>query len=491
MPNKSKLRILMSASEFTPLAKTGGLGDVTAALSAYLHRAGHDVRVLLPFYSSINTDALAVYPVDFMQGIEVHLGQHSFRCDIFVTTLPGDGTPIYLVHCPALYHRAGVYTGGGDEHLRFIMLNRMVFEVCQRMGWAPDILHCNDWHTALVPLYHKALYDWDQLFSKSRSLFSIHNIGYQGTVGRDALAELGLQGKEALLHQQDLSAGLINFMRTGILYADVVATVSPTYAREIQTPEYGMGMDELLRARNSSTIGILNGVDYDSWSPQADTLIPRNYGEDDIEGKEVNKQLLMRELGLKYRAGVPLVGLVARLTAQKGLDLVVDVLPAMLARREFSFVALGSGEGHFADFFTQLQQRFPGRVCFYSGYNNQLAHMVEAGADMFLMPSAYEPCGLNQMYSLKYGTIPIVRKTGGLADSVELFDPASGTGTGIVFRDYNKEALWWAIDAALTLYQDKSLWKRLMSNAMAQDFSWERQGAEYVRLYRAMLAAGN
>lgn len=491
MAKENKLRILMCASEFAPLAKTGGLGDVTAALSAYLHRSGHDVRVLLPFYSSIRTDELVVYPVDFMQGIEVRLGNHGFRCDFYVTTLPGDGTPIYLLHCPALYHRAGVYTGGSDEHLRFIMLNRMVFEMCQRMGWAPHILHCNDWHTALVPLYHKALYDWDQLFSQTRSLFSIHNIGYQGTVGADSIGELGLLGKESLLHQQDLAAGQINFMRTGILYADVVATVSPTYAREIQTSEYGMGMEELLRERNSSTIGILNGVDYNDWSPQADGLIPRNYGADDIEGKEVNKQVLMREMGLDYRPGIPLIGLVARLTAQKGLDLVAEVLPAMLARRDFSFVALGSGEGRFADFFTQLQRQYPGRVCFYSGYNNKLAHMIEAGADMFLMPSAYEPCGLNQMYSLKYGTIPIVRKTGGLADSVELFDPSTGSGTGIVFRDYNNEALWWAIDAGLTLYQDKSSWNRLMANAMAMDFSWERQGAEYVRLYRAMLAANN
>ncbi|NNF50854.1 MAG: glycogen synthase [Gammaproteobacteria bacterium] len=491
MPEKNSLRILMCASEFAPLAKTGGLGDVTAALSAYLHRSGHDVRVLLPFYSSIKTEGLQVYPVDFMQGIQVRLGAHQFSCDVYVTEMPRDGTPVYLLHCPALYHRAGIYTGGADEHLRFIMLNRMVFEMCQRMGWAPDILHCNDWHTALVPLYHKALFDWDKLFSTTRSLFSIHNIGYQGTVGTDAMEELGLQGKEGLLHQQDLAAGQINFMRTGILYADVVGTVSPTYAREIQTPEYGMGMEEMLRARDSSTIGILNGVDYDDWSPQADSLIPRNYGADDIEGKEVNKQVLMREMGIGYQPGVPLLGLVARLTAQKGLDLVAEVLPALLKRRNFSFVALGSGEGRYADFLSELQRKFPGRVCFYSGYNNKLAHMIEAGADMFLMPSAYEPCGLNQMYSLKYGTIPIVRKTGGLADSVQLFDPSTGNGTGIVFRDYNKEGLWWAIDAALTLYQDKNAWSKIMANAMAMDFSWDRQGAEYVRLYRAMLAARN
>ncbi len=478
----------MSTAEFTPLAKTGGLGDVCAALSAYLHRSGHDVRVVLPFYSSMDISGLEVYPVDFMQGIGVSLGPQHFRVDVYVTAMPGDGTQVYLLHCPALYHRAGIYTGGSDEHLRFIMLNRMSFEVCQRMGWAPDILHCNDWHAALIPLYAKALYDWDQLFKRSKSLLSIHNIGYQGTVGTDALGDLGLAGKEGLLHHEDYAAGKINFLKTGVLYADVVATVSPTYAREIQTPEYGMGLDGLLRDRRSTLIGILNGVDYGEWNPQTDLLIPQQYGTDDLEGKLVNKQALMREMGLQYRPGVALIGLVARLTAQKGLDLVAEVLPPMLRRRDFSFVILGSGESRFEDFFHHLQQQFPGRVGFYKGYNNKLAHWIEAGSDMFLMPSVYEPCGLNQMYSLKYGTVPIVRKTGGLADSVELFDPSTGEGTGIVFRDNNADGLRWAIDAALTLYQDQSSWAKMVANGMARNFSWEKQGARYVSLYRAMLA---
>ncbi len=491
MQEDRPLRILMSASEFTPLAKTGGLGDVCAALSQYLHGSGHDVRVVLPFYSSIDTAGLQIHPVDFMQDIELMLGQRKFRCDVHVTSLPGDQTPIYLLHCPALYHRAGIYTDGSDEHLRFIMLNRMIFEVCQRMGWAPDILHCNDWHTALAPLYQRTLYAWDSLFARARSLLTIHNIGYQGTVGTTALDEIGLADKKSLLHQEDFAAGRINFLKTGVLYADVVSTVSPTYAREIQTAEFGMGLDGVLRERKASTIGILNGVDYGEWNPEIDKHIPHRYGPGNLAGKEENKKSLMQEMGLRYRSGRPLLGLVARLTAQKGLDLVADVIPAMLKRRDFSFVVLGSGEGKFVDFFTQLQQHFPERVCFYSGYNNKLAHWIEAGSDMFLMPSAYEPCGLNQMYSLKYGTIPIVRKTGGLADSVDLFDPSTGSGTGIVFRDYNSEGLRWAVDAALTLYQDRDAWVKIMSNAMAEDFSWDKQGSQYIRLYRAMLAANN
>ncbi len=491
MAENRPLRILMAASEYAPLAKTGGLGDVSAALSAYLYRAGHDVRTLLPYYSSMDLSGLEVYPVEFMQDMRIALGPHEFKVSMHVTALPEAGNPLYLIHCPALYHRAGVYTAGSDEHLRFVMLNRMVFECCQRMGWSPDILHCNDWHTGLVPLYHKVLYDWDQLFATSKSLMTIHNIGYQGTVGSAAIEELGLAGREALLHQEDLAEGKINLLKTGLLYADVVSTVSPTYAREIQTPEYGMGLEGVLQARQSSTIGILNGVDYREWNPEVDTLIPRQYGPDDLEGKEVNKSVLMRDLDLNYRPGVPLMGLVARLTAQKGLDLVTQVLPDLLSRRDFSLVALGSGEERFEHFFAELQQHFPGRVCYYRGYNNKLAHWIEAGSDMFLMPSMFEPCGLNQMYSLKYGTVPIVRKTGGLADSVQLFDPSTGQGTGIVFRDNNTDGLRWAIEAALTLYQDKTAWASMVANGMAQDFGWEKQVAEYVGLYRVMMRATN
>ncbi len=490
MPNARPLKILMAASELTPLAKTGGLGDVCAALGAYLHRQGHDIRLLLPFYSSIDTRGLRVYPVDFLQDMRVSLGAHDFVCSIDVTELPGSGLPVYLLRCPALYYRAGIYTDGADEHLRFIMLSRMAFEMCQRMGWAPDILHANDWHTALMPIYQHALYGWDGLFSRSKSLLSIHNIGYQGTVGSSAINDMGLADKMALLHQADLAADRINFLKTGVLYADVVATVSPTYAREIQTAEYGMGLDELLRARNESLIGILNGVDYNEWDPAIDPLIPHNYGPGRLAGKEENKRKLMNEMGLEYRPGSPLFGFVARLTSQKGLDLIEAVLPELLARRDFSVVALGSGEGRYQQFFAELQAHFPGRACFYSGYNNKLAHWIEAGSDVFLMPSAYEPCGLNQMYSLKYGTIPIVRKTGGLADSVQLFDPSTGKGTGIVFRDYNSDGLRWAIEAALTLFQDKATWRQLITNAMAMDFGWDKQGAEYVRLYRAMMRSG-
>jgi starch synthase len=271
------------------------------------------------------------------------------------------------------------------------------------------------------------------------------------------------------------------------MYADLLTTVSPTYAREILGSEYGMGLQGLLQQRRESLFGILNGVDVDEWNPSTDPLIPFHFDARSISGKNKNKLALMTELGLDCSDDMPLVGMVTRLTAQKGIELVEEVVPAMMQHRRFALAVLGSGEPHYEQFFTWLQQRFPGRVCFYNGFNNKLAHMIEAGSDMFLMPSRFEPCGLNQMYSLRYGTVPIVRKTGGLADSVQLFDPHSGEGTGIVFDDYNATALGWGLNFALDLYQDKKGWRKLRRNGMAMDYSWKKQGQLYVELFRWFL----
>jgi starch synthase len=313
---------------------------------------------------------------------------------------------------------------------------------------------------------------------------TIHNIGYQGVFGSHIVGDLSLYGGEHFLHQDDLAQGRINFLKTGILLADVLTTVSPTYAREIQSPEYGMGLDGYLRARSDSLIGILNGVDYDEWNPETDALIPQNFTTRDLSGKTACKLELMRELGLAGGAEQPVIGFVSRLVGQKGIDLMVGVLPQLLARRNFSLALLGSGEPHFELFFQSLQRAARKRVGFYRGYNNKLAHWIEAGSDMFMMPSAYEPCGLNQLYSLKYGTVPIVRETGGLADSVQQVNRAAGTGTGVLFRDYDETGFRWAISRALDLYEDQPLWRKIMANGMAMDFSWQQQGAKYVKLYR-------
>ena len=482
MPQES-LKICLASSEFTPLAKTGGLADVASALSVFLEGKGHDIRVLIPLYSSIDTSALEITQVDYLQNLPIKMGPHQLHYSIDAARLPGTELAIYLLRCPQLYDRSGVYTSDADEHLRFILLSRAAIEMCQHMGFAPDIFHCHDWHTSLIPLYLKTRYSWDRLFDNTRSVLTIHNIGYQGVFSADILPDLGLRHETDKLHQGDLANGMINFLRTGVLYADLLTTVSPNYAEEILGPEYGMGLQDILQQRRHSLVGILNGVDYKEWNPASDPLISHAFDKRRIAGKKKNKLALMKELNLDCSDDMPLIGMVTRLTGQKGLDLVEQVVPEMMMQRRFAMAILGSGEPHYEHFFSWLQHRYRDRVCFYRGFNNKLAHEVEAGSDMFLMPSLFEPCGLNQMYSLRYGTVPIVRRTGGLADSVQLFDPSSGKGTGIVFNDYNASALGWAINYALDLYPEKTTWRKLIRNGMSMDYSWEQQGQHYIDLF--------
>ena len=483
------LRICFVASEVAPLAKTGGLADVSGALPRYLHSRNHDVRLIMPLYSRIDTRALDMHPVQFLQQVPLALGSHLFQFSVFTAQLPGSSLMIYLVHCPALYERPGIYTGGADEHLRFLLLTRAAIETCQRMGFAPHIFHCNDWHTAFGPLYLRSVYAWDKLFATTRTVLTIHNIGYQGIFAASAASDLGLGASNHLLHQDDLRQGRINSLKHGILYADAVTTVSPTYAREITTAAYGMGLEATLRMRPGGVIGILNGIDYSEWNPETDRFVPHHFNASDLTGKEKTKQHLLKTLKLRYdaRRRTPLLGIVSRLTAQKGFDLLFDALPRILRERPLRVVALGSGEARYEEFFTRLQHSFPAQVVYHRGYHEELAHLIEAASDMFIMPSLYEPCGLNQMYSLKYGTVPIVRRTGGLADAVQLYDPDDGSGTGILFNDYNAEGVTWAINVALDLYQDRAVWSRLQRQGMAQDFSWEKQGARYVELYERMV----
>ncbi|MGI9232079.1 MAG: glycogen synthase GlgA [Woeseiaceae bacterium] len=486
MASKRPLKICLASSEVTPLAKTGGLADVNAALAAYLYDKGHDVRVLIPFYSSLRRDGLKIRPVAKLQNLSIAVGSRDYQYSIDVTTVPAGKLPVYLLRCPELYDRPGLYTEGDDEHLRFIVLSRVAIEMCQRMRFAPDIFHCHDWHTAMIPLFLRTIYAWDKLFANTRSVMTVHNIGYQGVFSADILTDLGIANSEYRLHQDDLSAGRINFLKTGLLQADQLTTVSPRYAEEIQGPNYGWGLDEILRHRSDDLVGILNGVDYGEWNPKSDPLIPQNYSSEDFAGKAFCKQVLMSEMGLAGGSGQPLIGIVSRLVEQKGVDLMERVLPTLLARRNFSMAVLGSGERRFEQFFESLQKSTRSRVGFYRGYSNKLAHLIEAGSDMFLMPSNYEPCGLNQMYSLKYGTIPIVRETGGLADSVQQIDENKRSGTGVLFRDYDETGLAWAISRALELFENKSLWKKIMHNGMAKDFSWDQQGDEYVTLFRRL-----
>jgi starch synthase len=480
-------RICFMTAEMAPFAKTGGLADVSGALVKYLHSGGHDIRLFMPSYSAIKRDHLAIYPVEFLQDVPVQIGPERVTFSIETAQLPGTRAFVYLVNCPEYFHRNSLYTQDWDDYRRFLLLTHATFMSCQRMGFSPTVLHCNDWHTAMAPLWLRAVYGWDKLFQNTKSVLTIHNIGYQGLVGADKAGELLPGASPGMLHQDDLRAGHINMLRTGAIYADLVTTVSPTYAREIQTSEYGMGLEDTLRQRAGSLVGILNGVDYEEWDPRNDHFLPRRYGANQLGIKAGLKDELQQRMGLKGAERQPLIGMVSRLATQKGFDLLFEALPKLLDNNDFSLAILGSGEKNYEDFFGSLQHNYPGRVAFHRGYSEELAHWIEAGSDMFLMPSRYEPCGLNQMYSLRYGTVPIVRRTGGLADSVQHFDTATGQGTGILFNDYTADAVTWALGLALDLYQQKGAWRRLVQNGMAQDFSWNRQIKLYLEQYERLV----
>lgn len=475
------MNVLVVSSEVAPFAKTGGLGDVLGALPRYLRALGHDVRVFLPFYSSIDTKKGTFTPVG--DPFEVRLGAHRYTVRIVTVDLhPGT----YFVHCPELYARGSLYTNDDDEHRRFLALGWAALMTAQRMGFSPDVLHCNDWQTGLLPLTLRVAFSWDRLFAKTKTLLSIHNLMYQGVFAASTLADTNLEPAAHLFHQDQLhhsGGGRINHLLHGILYAGGISTVSPTYAREIQTPEHGAHLDPFLRARTSTVVGILNGVDYDEWSPDKDTHIPHRFTADDLSGKAKDKEALLTGLGLPFVPEVPVVGIVSRMASQKGFDLLEHVMPELLYRHGFQLVVLGSGESRLEHMFQSLQHRFPRQVVFYKGFSNPLAHLIEAGADMFLMPSRYEPCGLNQMYSLRYGTVPVVHRTGGLADTVSTWDPSTRRGNGFAFEHHDAAGLRWGVESALRAYKHPETWRAIQHNGMSEDFSWDRQAKLYEALF--------
>lgn len=484
----ARLKIAFVTSEVTPFARTGGLGDVSAALPKYLHEAGHDVRVFVPLYSRIVIDDYDFTPVAGLQNISMRGARALPKFSVYAATLPGSTLSVNFVHCPELYDRPGLYTRDDDEHARFVLLTRAAIESAQRLGWAPDVFHGQDWQASLLPLLLKSTYAWDKLFRSTRTLLTIHNIGYQGVFAASSLETADLGDLRSLFDADDVKSGRVNFLKTGIRWADEITTVSPTYAQEILRESYGMGLHEALQDRRGHLTGILNGIDDDVWNSSKDPHLAQRYSVKSLARKVKNKEDLLLRAGLSAENDPPVFGMVTRLTAQKGIELLQEPLPELLAARDVRLVVLGSGESRLEEFFVDLEARFPRKVSFKRGFDDALAHRIEGGSDFFLMPSIYEPCGLNQMYSLKYGTIPLVRKTGGLADSVTLFNRAAGTGNGIVFEHPNADAVRWALLYALELRSDPKSWKTLVKNAMACDTSWRVQGAKYVELYERMIA---
>ena len=483
------MRVLFVASEVAPFAKTGGLGDVAGALPQRLAERGHDVRVVMPLYPRVHAHAPDLTTA--VSELSIELGGTRVIVSILEGVFPGTRAPVYFVRCPEVYGSTAIYTQDADEHLRFIVLSWASLLLCQRLGFAPDIVHANDWQTALLPLLLKTAFAWDRLFERTRCVLTIHNIGHQGSFDARILGETGLGAAAHHFHQDQLREGRINFLLTGILYANALTTVSPTYAKEIQRPEHGAGLDAFLRERENVLFGILNGVDENDWSPETDPHLAQRYAIDSLEGKEVCKRDLVRSAGLRYHAHVLVFGIVSRLAWQKGFDLCFGVLPRVLARRPVQLVVLGTGERKYEEFFRGLSRRFPNQVAYRAAFSEPIAHKVEAGSDCFLMPSRYEPCGLNQMYSLRYGTPPVVHRTGGLADTVTAFDRRSGEGNGFVFDHFDEPGFAYGVDQALRTWgtgrgEDRARWRRLQQNGMRLRFGWAERVASYERIYRSI-----
>ncbi|MBC7186590.1 MAG: glycogen synthase GlgA [Calditrichaeota bacterium] len=489
------MKILYVASEVAPFAKTGGLADVAAALPKALQDLGHDIRVMMPKYGSINERKYVLREVIRLREIPVDLGGERLVGSVKSAFIPDTKVQVYFLDYPPLFGRQDLYTDPKtgkdwpDNAERFTFFCKGVLETVKLLHWQPHVIHCNDWHTGLIPVLLKTTYSHERLFAKTSTLFTIHNLAYQGIFPK---AKFRLTGLPAELFRGQGGVefyGKLSFMKAGIVFADAISTVSERYAEEITSdPEIGCGLQEELRARRDALYGILNGIDDTVWNPKTDPLIARTYSATDLAGKAENKKALVEGLGLPYRPEVPVIGMISRLADQKGFDLVAEAFPALM-KMDVQLVVLGTGDPRYHKLFAGLAKRHPKKVSVNLRFDNTLAHQIEAGADMFLMPSRYEPCGLNQMYSLVYGTIPIVRATGGLADTIVDFDPRRGTGNGFVFTEYSAAAMLQAVERALAVFADQKTWLRLVKSAMRSNFSWKNSATKYVRLYAKLEAS--
>jgi starch synthase len=476
------MHIAFAASECVPFSKTGGLADVVGALPRALAALGHQVSVYLPRYRQTKL----ADPQTVVRSITIPFDDKYRFCSVVAagTNTPA-GVKFYFVDYPPYFDREALYGSPAgdypDNAERFALFSRAVLEASKVLG-VPHVFHCHDWQSALVPVMLRTLYAEDPAFREVATVFTIHNMGYQGLFPPDTLPLLMLPWDMLTISKMEFF-GQVNFLKGALAYADFVTTVSKKYSQEIQTTEYGFGLEGVLRDRSATVTGILNGVDYEEWSPQTDRFIAAKYSPQDLRGKLQCKQDLLHAFGVTSAdSKVPVIGIVSRFAAQKGFDLISQIMDR-LAREEMIVVALGAGDKLFEDMFLRLNKQFPNKIAVKVAYDNAIAHKIEAGADMFLMPSRYEPCGLNQIYSLRYGTVPIVRATGGLDDTIEPWDARTGKGTGFKFSDYTGEALLATIKQALLSYRDASSWQTLMRNGMTRDFSWGASAREYGKIY--------
>lgn len=470
------LKVLFVAAEAVPFIKTGGLADVAGSLPKALTAQGVDIRVVMPKYENI--------PAEYQQKMKhigettVNLSWRSQYCG--VSKLTQDSVPFYFIDNEYYFKRSGLY-GYDDDAERFAFFSKAVFEILPLIDFVPDIIHCNDWHAGMVSVFLKDQYHFK--YPKLRTVYTIHNLRYQGVFGKDIIDDiLGLDWKH--FHEGGVEFdGDVNYMKSGIVYSDFITTVSQSYAEEIKCPFYGEQLDALLREKSHCLAGIINGIDYDVYDPRKDEKIYYKYSTENIYDKVENKVKLQEKLGLPQNRSIPMIGLVARLVAPKGLDLIAHVIEELISGENVQIVILGTGESQYEELFRNMAWKYPRKVSANIMFDNELAQQIYAAADMFLMPSQYEPCGIGQLIALKYGTIPIVRETGGLKDSVRAYNKYDGTGNGFSFANYNAHELLFAIKKALGAYDDKAVWQGIIKNAMKSDFSWQRSAKQYLKLY--------
>jgi starch synthase len=471
------MRVAIFSAEAVPYSKTGGLGDVAGALPKALRQIGEDAFLVTPFYQQ--TDGSLIGHVAF-DDLRFDWRGRNHKAEVLYSD--ANGSPAFLINAPEYFFRSSIY-GFREDHERFAFFCHAAVALLKRLGAPPEIVHLNDWHCGFAAVQIASQKIHDEYFRNTKTVFSIHNLSYQGAFSSGELWDLGFGG--GAVRDAFLSDGAANAMKAGISACDMISTVSRRYAFEVTTPEGGYGLDWLLRARSSRLLGVTNGVDYEIWNPETDPLLPAHFNAEKLEGKRECKRALLRQFSLPEDLDRPILANVSRLTPQKGFDLIQEVAPEILERDVF-FIALGSGAEEYENFLQRLRDFAPHRVGIFKGYSESLAHLIEAGADMFLMPSRFEPCGLNQMYSLRYGTVPIVRAVGGLDDTVENFDRVTGRGNGFKFDEFSRDAFLDKIYEALFAYYDPEIWRRLQRNGMTEVNSWQHAARNYVALYRKM-----
>ena len=498
MPAK-KLKILFVSSEVVPFVKTGGLADVSAALPQMLSEMGHEVRIVVPKYGAVDDRKFKIHEVVRLKDLSVKIGDKDVVFSLKSCFLPGQKVRVqiyFLDNQEYFGSRNSLYVDPmsgedySDNDERFILLSRSIFELICKLGWIPDIIHCNDWQCGLIPAYLKTVYKDEEQFKSFKTLFTIHNLAYQGIFPKSVFKKTGLP--EELNSEKGIEIyGKINFMKSGLVFADAINTVSETYANEIRTDdELGAGLKNVLAKRKNDLYGIVNGIDTKVWSPEKDKHLPRKFSLKSIEGKFVDKKELASKFRLEYSEDIPIVGVISRLFDSKGMDLIKDTFPELM-KLNLQMILLGTGDKKYHKFFENMSLKHKGKFATYLGFNDDLAHLIEGGSDIFLMPSQYEPCGLNQMYSLMYGTVPVVRETGGLADTVIKYDEKTGEGNGFMFKQYNAKSMIKELNRALKVFEDKKSWMKIMKNGMKSDFSWNSSAKRYIDLYKTILSNEN